>query len=357
MKTRTSVILAVAGAAVLVAGLLYGTGNREQQDTVPQGQLAFQNLVPKLQDAAEINIVHHGAALKLVRNNTVWGVAARSNYPADLAKVHKLTDALAELKLDEPRSANPDDYARLGVEDAEGKDANSTLIRVLDSSGAPIAALIAGHQHTGSHGNGDGTYVRRPGEAQSWLAQGSLTASADPLDWLDTKIADAEAPEVTAMTVTRDGRSLSFVKKDGHMTLTTPGDFPKLDQFKLDDMAHGLQRMNLLDVRPAPAPGKLLGQGTMTIKSGETFTVTVNTSSQEVWIQISATGEGAAKAAADALNARANGWAYKIDEWRQQSFVPSIDELKEYTPPANPAPAPAPAAGLPDIGIVPPVKQ
>ncbi len=328
MKTRTIIILSAAAVLVLGLGLVFGTGNREQQDTSPLGQLAFPNLAPKLQDAAKLEIARHGSTLRLLRNGAVWGLADRHQYSAAQGKVRALVAALTELKLEEPRTANPGDYARLGVEDPQGKDANSTMLRVLDANGGAIAELIAGHQR------GSGIYVRRPGEAQSWLAEGQVSVSAEAMDWIDDTVADVDAVKVASVTVTRDGQTLRFARQNGTMALVAPATHPQLDPFKLEDLTRGLQKLKLTEVQPAPPPGTELGRAVVTTTDGLNITVTVNLSGQDVWLQLAASGDGAAKAAAEALQAKVKGWAYRTAPWTQQAFVPTLDELKAYQPPA-----------------------
>lgn len=350
MNTRTLAILGGAAIVVLVAGLVIGTGGGEQHNDAPQGQLAFPNLASKLQEAAKLEVVHHGATVHLVRKDAIWDVADRAGYPADQPKVHTLTTALTELRLAEPRTSNPDDYARLGVEDAQGKDANSTLVRVLDANGGAIAELILGHVRTGAHGAGDGVYVRRAGEAQAWLADGKLAASGDVMEWLDRDVANIDPPYVESVVVSRDKQGFTVARKDGKMTMTAPAEHPKLDQFKLDDMTHGLAQLVLDNVQPAPAPGARLGQAVVTSNKGVAVTVNVNKAGADaIWVEVSAAGEGDAKAQADAINAKTKGWAYQVPSWKEQMFVPTMDDLKAYQPPppATPAPAAAPPQAAP----------
>ncbi len=278
--------------------------------------------------------------------------------------MHELLTGLAELKLDEPRTANADEYARLGVQDPPkeapkdqkdaDKDADATLVRVLDGGGAPIAQVLLGKTHTGSGGSGDGIYVRRPGEAQAWLAEGHVAAETDPTDWIDKDIANIQADKVTGVTVTRGGQTLTLARKDGKMELQSPADHPKLDQFKLDDVGRALESLTLDDVKPAPAPGTAEGQSVFTTSDGMTVTATVTKDGSDIWVVFAVSGDGKAKAAADALAAKVKGWAYKLGSWKEAALVPSLDDLKAFVPPP-PAPkpgapavaAPAPAAAAP----------
>ena len=351
MRARTSAILAALGIVVLALGLYYGGGPAEQTQQVATGQLLFPGLTPKLAEAAQVEIVHKGATLHLRRTGTtadaVWGVADRSDYPAQQGKVHEVLTALTDLRLDDARTSDPADYARLGVEDADGKGADSTLLRVLDAKGGVIAALIVGHARSAAHGGIDTLYVRRPGEAQSWLADGRIAVTADAQDWLDRDIVNIDAAKIATDTVTRGDATLQFARKDGKLVLTAPADHPKLDDFKLEEVGRALSELNFDNVQKAPAPGTPLGRAVVTTTDGMTVTVDVSKSGPDIWATFAATGKDAA-----ALDARTKGWAYQLGAWKEQTLVPSLDDLKLPEPKpapaaAAPAPAPAPAPAAP----------
>ena len=48
-------------------------------------------------------------------------------------KLRGMLTALTELRLVEPRTTDPSEFSRLGLEDPNGKTANSDLLRVLDA--------------------------------------------------------------------------------------------------------------------------------------------------------------------------------------------------------------------------------
>jgi hypothetical protein len=338
MRTRTTLVLAAAGAAVLALGLIYGTGPGEKTNEAPQGRLVFPDLAPKLAAATRLELTHKGTTLEIARKDTapdtIWVLPARGNYRAVQDKVRELLANLTELRLDEPRTSDPSEYARLGVEDPKDKSAGSTLLRVLDAKGGVIAALVVGHSQTAARGSLDTLYVRRPDATQAWLADGRLAVSTDAQDWLDRDIVNIDAAKVASVTVTRDGQTLNFARKDNKLTLTAPADHPKLDDFKVDEVSRALSNLMLEDVKQAPAPGTPLGRAVVTTTDGMTVTADVNKSGPAIWATFTAEGKGDAAA----LEAKVKGWAYEIGSWKEQALVPTLDDLKA------PAPSPAPAA-------------
>ncbi len=357
MRTGTTLILAAIGAIVLALGVIYGSGPRERMQQAAQGQLVFPGLAPKLAAAAQLEIQHKGTTLHLARNAedaaALWGVVDRGGYRAQQDKVHELLTALTELRLDEKRTADAGEYARLGVADPADKGADSTLVRVLDGKGGVIAALIVGHARSAERGGADTLYVRRPGEAQSWLADGRIAATAGTQDWLDRSIVSIDAAKVADVVVTRGETTLRFARQGGKFTLTDPAGHPKLDDVKVDEVSRGLAELTLEDVKPAPAPGTPLGRAVFTTTDGMTLSADVSKSGPAVWATFAASGQDAADVAA-----RVKGWAYEIGSWKEQALVPSLDDLKAAEPatsaPAMPAPAtPAPAMPAPAPVLAP----
>lgn len=323
MRARSALLLAVCGIVLLALGLVYGIGPAEQTRDTPAGQLAFPDLAGKLQQATQIVVLHHGATVTMARKGSgadaVWGLPDRGFYPVQPGKLRALLAGLTELRLDEPRTADPADYARLGVEDAGGKDAQSTLLRVLDAKGEAIAALILGHAR-----GTDSLYVRRPGEVRSWLATGHLEAGTNAADWLDHAILDMPAAKVAGVAVTRGGATLRFTRQGNALVLTEPADHPKLDTYKVEEIGRALDGLTFDDVRPAPAPGEALGHSVFTTSDGATITADISKAGTDIWAMFAADDNDAA---------RVKGWAYKLPGWKEQALVPTLDDLKAAEPP------------------------
>jgi hypothetical protein len=350
MNSRSTAILAAVAVVVLGIGVYVGTADREQQAEVPAAQTAFPGLAAKLAGATAIEVSQAGSTLHLARKGDGWTVPDKGGYPAKNASVHELLASLAGLRLAEARTANPDDYAKLGVADP-AKEASkepgtgAMLVRVQDGGGATLAEILVGHTRFGSNGSGDRVYVRRPGDAQAWLSDGPLKVEADPAQWVETDIANIAADKITSVTVTRDGQTLSFARKDGTLAMTAPAEHPPLEQYKVDDIGRALQGLMFDDVKPAPAPGKPEGQAVFTTSDGMTITASVSKDGQNAWFEFAASGDDKAKDAVAAFEARVKGWAYQVGTWKEAAFVPTLDQLKASPPPGAPAkPAAGPAA-------------
>ena len=348
MKPRTALILALVAVLVLVGGWYFGVRTtRPSASSLAAGQAAFPSAAAALQQAEHIAIQHQGKTTALDRHGDVWGVAEDSGYPAQPSKVHDLLAGLAELRLAERRTADPAQFSRLGVEDPDKPSADSTLVSVSDAQDKPIIALIVGHSRSrGQAGLPDQIFVRRPGEQQSWLAEGRLQIDSDALMWLDREIVNIDHTKVAAVSASRAGQQIELLRDGDKLVMKQPADHPELDAAKLGDVARALEFLTFIRVQPAAKmPGTELGHGEFTTTDGLKLTVTANQSGNEVWAHFTAAGEGAAKDRAEQLEKKLADWAYELGGWKEKALVPSMDDLKAPPPPSAAAAPPVAASG------------
>ncbi len=323
MKSRTAIALILLGAASLAAALVL----RPADDTGPtgQGQLMFPNLAASLPKATEVEISSAGKSATLELKGKTWGLAQRGDYPITESKLRAVFAGLAELHLTEPRTADPAEYARLGVE-PEGATGTSTLVTVHDGTGATLATLLLGHRRMRSQGDlPEAVYVRRPDDAQSWLAEGSVPADADPTAWLTRELTDIAATKIVKVAATTEAGPLTFTRDGARLVLTPPSDV-KLDDYKLDEVAGALATLTLTDVQKGPLPGTPLGSSVFTTDDGLSVTVTLARQDKLLWASFTAEGKGA-----EALKHLA-GWSFQLPDWRQAALLPTLAELKAAEP-------------------------
>ena len=359
MTTRTLIILVVLGVVAIAGGWYFGIATLpNEQVAANNGKLMFPDLTPRLQQAAEVEVVHQGRKLVIEKRDqhgqVRWGLQGRGGYPVQETKLRGMLTALTELRLVDQRTSDPKEFSKLGVEDPNSPTSNSNLVRVLDASGKTIAALIVGHRRVRTGGNvPDEVFVRRPNDNQSWLAEGSLDVDSDPQVWLDRDIMNIDHNRIAKVVATRDGATLEFTRTGDKLALTVPANHPKLDNFKLQDVSRALELLTFDDVHPATTPPpNPIGTSVFTTSDGLTVTASVYQAppnpnatpemDQEVLAQFAVTGDGKTKAEADRLQARLSGWTFELGSWKESSLVPSLADLTT-APSAKPAAA-APAA-------------
>jgi hypothetical protein len=337
MKRQSVILLLLCGGAALFAGWFFGTATvPQEQQTVARGQLAFPGLTERLRDVVRINIGHQGNQTVIEkRSDGVWGVAAMHDYPVQEGKLRAMLTALTELRLVEPRTQDPTEYRQIGVDDPNDRNSTANLLQALDASGKVIVALIVGHRRVRNSADlPDEVYVRRPDETQSWLAEGSLQVDPDPQQWLDRNIMNIAQDRIASVSV--DDKALQFSRTNGQFGLTQPAEHPKLEDYKVDDVARGLELLSFQKVLSnTDVAGQDAGHAVFTTNDGLAITVTVRHVGSDVWARFVASGSDKTNAEAARLNARLNGWSFQIGSWKEKSLVPTIDDLKATPPSAS----------------------
>ncbi len=339
MNRRTLLMLSGAAVVVLGGALLLKPGTPPPPS--PAGAaLAFPGLAQRLQGAARIVATRHDGTLEIARRGETWVLPARGNYPVRQEKVRELLVGLTELRLTEPRTANPELLSRLGVEDPTQPGATSTLLRVLDAQGATIAELIIGRRRVRTQGNvPESAYVRRPNETQAWLAEGRVPVDSDPQLWLDRDIANLPRERVRRAAIARVNQPplviLRSGEPDGTLRITEPADAPPAEESALDEVGRAFEFLTFLDVRAeADAPGEALGEARFELTDNLAIVVRPRRDDGNLWITLAAEGDDEAAR----LNARWRGWAYQVGEWKERAFVPVIEELRAQERPPPEAP-------------------
>jgi len=194
MTRKNFLTLAGVAGLLLVAGLWLSAHRARQQADLGGGAL-FTDLKPALGDIDEIRLSRgDGSRTTLKRGADGWSVVERS-YPADGARVRELVLNLAAMKVIEPKTSDPANYAKLGVEPADSPTATSTLVELV--AGKKTWPLLVGKS-----AEGRAVYVRKPSEATSALAEPSISADPDQKRWVDRQITDLPGAEVHDIAVT-----------------------------------------------------------------------------------------------------------------------------------------------------------
>ncbi|WP_270935380.1 DUF4340 domain-containing protein [Falsiroseomonas oryzae] len=329
MKRRTILLLGTA-AAVTVGAAIVLTPDRTEPPLSTATPLAFPGLAPRLANAARIEVTRHDGTLTVNRAGPdLWVLPAKADHPVRPERVRELLVGLTELRLTEPRTANPEMLERLGVEDPRREGATSSLLRVLDAQGNPIAELVVGRRRMRVQGNvPESVYVRRPGETQAWLAEGRLPLDSDPNLWIDRDIANIPRERVRAAEIAREGEPRLVLRRgpepDAPLSVVEPTDTPELDEISLDEVARAFEFLTFLDVARADAiPGEKLGEARFELTDNLRIAVVAHKDGETVWARLTAEGD----TEAERLNARWRGWAYQVGQWKERAFVPRLSDL------------------------------
>ncbi|MEP6485202.1 MAG: DUF4340 domain-containing protein [Rudaea sp.] len=243
-------------AAALIALVVAFTMNRS---TAPQSAVSenAKPLVPGLKehvnDVTGITFIGAGnkALVTLRRDKDGWVIAEKANYPVDMTKLREFLLKLSAANLQEQKTSNPKRYAELGVDDVKDADAKGVLV---DIAGLPQPSKLIVGNYNG--GGGGGTFVRRDGDAQTWLSNDNLTIAKNVADWEKRELTDIAATRIRSVTLTgADGKTLKVYKDQPTDANFKIADLPKGreagSEFAPNSLGSVLSGLRAEDVAPA----------------------------------------------------------------------------------------------------------
>jgi hypothetical protein len=267
----------------------------------------------------------------LVHNPDGWVLSEKGSYPVEPERIAELTRALSAIRYARPMTRDDKKFDRIGLGDPT-QGGTGALLEAGDGSGTSFARLIVGYR--------DGTsYVRMPDDLQAWAVDG---AALPPLQrgarWLDLDVVSVAADQIVDVQVRPKGStSYRLVPADSagrQFNLAPPhASRNAVASFAPTLAATALSRFAPIDTARADsvAVGAPISQYTVRTRQGVAIIVQAWRSGDSGWVTIgAATGEGAtpeARAGAEAINARAAGWAFQLTELDWGAFATPLAAL------------------------------
>lgn len=356
MKPITFAALAVVTAAV-AGGAWYATQQREATVIADpwQRQPLYPGLLERVNDVTSVRVATQAdGTITMTRKGERWTVAEHNGYPADFDKIRAALVELASMDTLEPKTQKPQNFAALNVEDVKAPEGTTTnSIRFTAKAGDTVLAdLLVGR--TRPKDIGEGVFVRKHGEDQVWLANGSFQPNRRALQWLDRTVVNIDARRIRRVTVLHsDGDTFTVERPDpGSEDLVyaspVPAGMEPKPPHEMNNMASVADFLIFEAVRPA---GEIAWTAdpvvsTYRTQDGLTLTLTAVALEDEVWVKASAApsprtegidafmaeqkGQDSAagriadqlkpadevKAEIAALNDRLAPWAYRLTDYK-----------------------------------------
>lgn len=343
MQTKTLLVLGLATAAA-VAGAGWALNRQPEVRTeIATGGPLFPDLMNRVNDVTRIDLVSAKGVATVARDGERWVVLQKDGYPADVNLVKAAVVGVAQATIVDARTALPDLYDRIGVQDPDAKGATSTRLS-LGAGDAPLASLILGNEAArGGPGQATTLYARKTGEAQSWLVRGPAERlEADPMRWVDRTVPRLPRERLASVEIGQpDGTTVTLARPAPTGAGFTATGLPEGAQPKastIDETTGALGYLTFEDVaRTDPAWFK---DGTTAVfRSFDGLVLTVRQAKREDarWLTIDAAFDAAAakthagaegllkpaevEAQAKDWRARFAGWSFKVYDALGENFA------------------------------------
>jgi uncharacterized protein DUF4340 len=377
MKPKTLAILAALAAITVVVAAFVSRKDRPVTPPAPtEAKRLYEELPAKLDSVAAVSVKHGDKEFTLRKAAAGWEVAEKGGYPAKPDAVRKTLVGLAELRTSAQRTSRPDLYSKINVQDPDGKPlepgaAGPTLLTLKDDKGGVVAAAIIG---TVEPSMKPAVNIRKVGETQSWLAQGSLEAPTEITQWIDTEIVKIPKERIKSVTITQpDGATVVMSRAKPEDQNFAIADVPAGKELKSanagDAVAQSLAYFTMDDVSPADqidfdgkSGGKPGAYSEFRTFDGLVLAVQLVDAGGKKWAKILANYEEqpaapvpteakpgeqtpeqvareAAKKEMNDLNARLGRWAYALPDYKVTTLSTKMEDLLKSDAPPPPPPS------------------
>jgi hypothetical protein len=198
MNQQRLTVLLVAALLIIGAGFFLSAHRQASQGTGAGGAL-LPDLAAQSDSLSAITLYKGSAtpSVSLHKKDGGWTIAERGDYPADLSRLRKLVLSMNDAKIVEAKTKDPANYAAIGVEDPKGAGASGVQIDYTTKQGNH--SLIVGKPV------GDGNFVRRGGEEQSYQAAPGIYVESESRAWIDNKLFEVPLADLTKVEVKLSG--------------------------------------------------------------------------------------------------------------------------------------------------------
>lgn len=340
MKPKHFATLATAAAgSFLVAIVTYLAAVPWTPDDRAASQAMLPGLAARGGDLAALEIAREKETVRIANKDGKWVYETGEGYPVDEAKVRELVLAASEARLVERKTALKDRHELLGLGDHTATGTNARLLRMIDAKGAALGEIVLGRPaYDMMDATKGGTYVRRPGDDQTWLADRPLQVSLSIRDWVKTRLIDRDVKSITSIRIERDGEAPIDIKRsaDGnqHELVAMPAGKKLKFVSAVDNIAEAISLIEFRQVRKAGKAGSLPLKGRASFETDTGFKPAIEFRGDDstVWIRMTATGTDASKADVDDLTARTAGWEFEVPQTELNAILVKLADLVEDAP-------------------------
>ncbi len=339
MNTKTLTVLG-ALAAVGLAGAYVATrlGSVAEGDgsggagAGGAGAMVFPDLGARAGDVAQIVVKRAPMEFTVRKDGDMWRAVEKAGYPVKTEAVRGVLVGLSQLKLDEPKTTRPEQFAKLGVDDpiapppesADKPVPQSTLVTLRNGDGKEIASIILGNPKYAGQGvvgsGAPGVYIRKPGDKQSWLATGQVEVPREPIAWLESTFADIKRDRIKSVVVThavggtvavmREKQADAFVVKDipAGRELKDPGVGESIAGALTGLTFQDVAAAGAMDAAAAPAGTEIKAGPTIVLRTFDGLVVTATSATRDAkaWWRMAAAADDAIVATLPPAAAAAN---------------------------------------------------
>lgn len=348
MSPRIFLTWFVVTVVTVVLAIVVGLGRETASFDLVKRAPVFEDLRADPDAVAKIEVKSRFGEFTLLRNGDNWFTPDRADYPVEANDVRRLIVSLADMRYVERKTANPERFARLEVQDIDSELADSAYVKVSNADDKTLAELIVGRPSARFFGgNSSGTYIRFPDTNDTWLVSSVTNVQTRLVPWLNREIVKIPADTIARISIGEGEGAyvLSRANAESEFVIEGAPEGRTVDQEKVRPVNRALANAELEDVKQRSAfslPEGAQGAEVVTF-DGLSIRAKMVKVERKQWGTFEAsyvgdasdTSEGAniARAAVETINARVGDWVY----WVPGSVFTNLTRpVEEVLTPAEP---------------------
>lgn len=174
-----------------------------------------------------------GDTIEMAKEGGTWVLTSADGYPLDEARLMPIIDKVVGVTGGRPVTRKAKNHKRLEVSDSNFQ----RKIRLTGDGGAELGTLVVGSSPNYNQNN-----VRLAGDDTVYLVNDLSTwdFATEASRWVDTQWLDVESGDITSLTISRDGESVTVSRGDDGGWNMTPAQAGEVAADKVEAVLRGL---------------------------------------------------------------------------------------------------------------------
>jgi hypothetical protein len=354
MNIKRFIALAAATATMLVLAIVVTVSNSPPPKIIGDREPAFPKLVERINDVGAIEIKTREHHFTVSGSGDQWGIVEKKNYRVPFAKVRDFVREIHDLRLVEGKTREKERHARLEVDEPDGAKSEARAFTIRARNGEILAQGYVGRRKYFLYADGRaGTYVRRAGDLQAWLAEGEVNLGRTAPQWLDRLVFENQVAEVKRYVITHPDGTKLVGHRDEPGAKMALDNVPANRRFRTDNEADRLalvvEKFEFEDIFPAPHvdwsgekhtaeyelfDGVVISFETKTFPKPENASISAEPPrfgrvKASVSPNVPADKRAEAQKKADEINAKVKDWEYKLEELDGIRTTKTLEDMLE----------------------------
>lgn len=324
MNNKNQKILALVSVALILILIAMQFGG---DDSVSNGRLLFPELKSRIDTMTSLTVTRAGAdnVTEISKDSDHWVNTSRDSYPANVNKLRQILLQIADARIVEQKTSNPDRYSQLGVQDP-GIQGSKGVQLTLAGPDMNYELIVGNLAQAGYR------YVRIAEELQSWLIDQKLEIPDSDGEWLVREIVDIKSADIRSVSIEHaDGEVIGISKESAESTVFEAANIPDNRELRYSTVANSiagvLNALTLDDVRKAAALSSEAVSTTFETFDGANVIVMTDNIEGESWITLQVTGGADTDSTVAGINDRVRGWQFKIANYKANQLTRRWEDI------------------------------